>query len=190
MWLNNVFVCARLPLYSFFVTVSFYLSFFLQVGLPAKSGVSGCIFLVVPNVMGICLFSPPLDKIGNSIRGVQFARVSDLLPAAAVFFLSLFLSFSIARDHTGRPIAEAILLKHMWMLRGSDPGFCLLARFACRNWCTHLTFTTTTVCCRTTVNGIHAAEGIPPRLVKTIQDYKNIYFYKKDLYLARIRCIQ
>ena len=43
-----------------------------NVGLPAKSGVSGCIFAVVPKLCGICVYSPKLDKIGNSYRGVQF----------------------------------------------------------------------------------------------------------------------
>ena len=31
--------------------------------------------LVVPGVMGIGLWSPPLDSLGNSVRGVNFAEV-------------------------------------------------------------------------------------------------------------------
>ncbi|MEM8138917.1 glutaminase, partial [Morganella morganii] len=39
------------------------------VGLPGKSGVGGGILAVVPGVMGIAAFSPPLDDDGNSVRG-------------------------------------------------------------------------------------------------------------------------
>jgi glutaminase len=45
-----------------------------RVGLPAKSGVSGAVIIVVPNVMGICIWSPRLDRCGNSVRGVKFAK--------------------------------------------------------------------------------------------------------------------
>lgn len=48
--------------------------FAFNVGMPAKSGVSGGIMLVVPNIMGIMLWSPLLDRFGNSSRGIQFCQ--------------------------------------------------------------------------------------------------------------------
>lgn len=51
-----------------------------KVGLPAKSGMSGAIIAVVPNQMGIAVFSPPLDEHGKSLRGVKvFETLSEKL---------------------------------------------------------------------------------------------------------------
>lgn len=42
-----------------------------RVGLPAKSGVGGGILATLPGQLGIGVFSPPLDKQGNSARGIR-----------------------------------------------------------------------------------------------------------------------
>lgn len=45
--------------------------FAYRVGVPAKSGVSGMILAVVPNVASIAVWSPGLNKNGNSLIGTQ-----------------------------------------------------------------------------------------------------------------------
>ncbi len=51
-----------------------------EIGLPAKSGVSGAIITVAPGKGGMATFSPPLDSAGNSVRGQLATKfLSDLL---------------------------------------------------------------------------------------------------------------
>jgi glutaminase len=53
-----------------------------EVGVPAKSSVSGSIIGAVPGQMGLVAFSPPLDKVGNSVRAMaafkSIAREVDM----------------------------------------------------------------------------------------------------------------
>ncbi len=42
-----------------------------DIGIPAKSGVSGGVMAVVPGKMGIAVYSPGLDHYGNSVRGTR-----------------------------------------------------------------------------------------------------------------------
>jgi glutaminase len=51
-----------------------------QIGVPAKSGVSGGILAVIPGKMGIGVYSPGLDEYGNSVRGIHVcAEISEHL---------------------------------------------------------------------------------------------------------------
>lgn len=45
--------------------------FAINVGIPAKSGVGGGIMAIVPNKMGIGIYSPALDSKGNSYAGIK-----------------------------------------------------------------------------------------------------------------------
>jgi glutaminase len=64
-----------------------------RVGLPAKSGVGGGIVAVVPGRIGIGVFSPPLDRKGNSVRGIRVCQ--DL---ADRFGLHVFESCSVGES--------------------------------------------------------------------------------------------
>lgn len=56
-----------------------------EVGIPAKSGVAGGIMAVIPGQLGVAVYSPPLDRHGNSIRGVKVCQ-----KLSADFALHLF----------------------------------------------------------------------------------------------------
>ena len=50
------------------------------VGLPGKSGVGGGILAIAPGQLAIAAFSPPLDAVGNSVRGqLAVAHVAKAL---------------------------------------------------------------------------------------------------------------
>ena len=45
------------------------------IGFPVKSGVSGSLLVVIPGVMGIGIYSPPLNKYGNSVKGIKTMKL-------------------------------------------------------------------------------------------------------------------
>ncbi|HSF91567.1 MAG TPA: glutaminase A, partial [Paracoccaceae bacterium] len=45
-----------------------------DVGLPAKSGVSGGLIAVLPGQFGMAVYSPRLDSVGNSVRGIEVCK--------------------------------------------------------------------------------------------------------------------
>jgi len=59
--------------------------FAFQVGLPAMSGSSGVVMVVVPSVLGFVTWSPSLDSVGNSVRGVKFSQLLTELYSFHIF---------------------------------------------------------------------------------------------------------
>lgn len=49
--------------------------YLMEVGIPSKSGVSGGILGVVPGICGLGVYSPRIDKSGNSIRGIELFKI-------------------------------------------------------------------------------------------------------------------
>ena len=49
--------------------------YLMEVGIPSKSGVSGAILGIVPGLCGIAVYSPRLDRTGNSVRGKELLEI-------------------------------------------------------------------------------------------------------------------
>jgi glutaminase len=56
-----------------------------RLGIPAKSGVGGGIVAVVPGKLSIAVWSPPLDKAGNSLAGVRALELFTSRTGLSVF---------------------------------------------------------------------------------------------------------
>lgn len=55
------------------------------VGLPGKSGVGGGIVAVVPGLMSICVYSPPLNDKGNSVVGLKALEMFTTRTGISIF---------------------------------------------------------------------------------------------------------
>ena len=104
-----------------------------EVGMPAKSGVSGGIIAVLPGQLGIGVFSPLLDGHGNSVRGIRvcsaLSRRWDLhlfnRPGIGISVLRLRLTAAEFNSSRVRSVAESAVLRehgqviHLCQLQGN-----------------------------------------------------------------------
>ena len=59
--------------------------FAFKVGLPGKSGVGGGIVAIHPNKYCIAVWSPKLNKKGNSLRGMKFLELFTTKTQSSIF---------------------------------------------------------------------------------------------------------
>jgi len=59
--------------------------FAFKVGLPGKSGVGGGIVAIVPDLMSICVYSPRLNKKGNSLIGTKALELFTTKTGLSIF---------------------------------------------------------------------------------------------------------
>lgn len=43
-------------------------------GVPTKSGVSGGLLTIIPNLGAVINFSPKIDEVGNSVKGIAIIK--------------------------------------------------------------------------------------------------------------------
>lgn len=104
-----------------------------SVGLPAKSGVSGALMVVVPNVLGMCIWSPPLDSSGNSVRGVDFTL--ELVRRFAFHHLAVCTNKGLTGKRSPIRIADSSPMEDLVMLLCANSLLItcrLLNSFCCR----------------------------------------------------------
>ena len=76
-------------------------SWLYEVGMPAKSGVSGGVIAVVPGRFGIGIFSPRLDEKGNSVRGIAACKRLSGDLGLHVFTRTASPAMALGRVYTG-----------------------------------------------------------------------------------------
>ena len=98
-----------------------------RIGLPAKSGVSGGVLAVLPGVLAIGVYSPPLDPRGNSVRGIRACEqlterfgLHMFEGRASASVVRRSFDGSVVRSKRRRPAA------HADVLRAAGEGVCVM----------------------------------------------------------------
>lgn len=78
-----------------------------RVGLPAKSGVGGGIMATLPAQIGLGTFSPPLDDLGNSVRGIKVCERLSSYFGLHLLSRSDDVTNSISADYNARTIRSS-----------------------------------------------------------------------------------
>lgn len=86
-----------------------------QVGLPAKSGLTGGTMIIVPNFGGFALYSPKIDKSANSIRAAKFASFLN-----EKFHLHEYDPVRLAHDFSNNTESGKLVYPSFWELLRSD----------------------------------------------------------------------
>jgi glutaminase len=87
--------------------------FAFEIGIPAKSGVSGALFMCVPGRFGIAVWSPPLDAHGNSTRGVRLAtQLVERFQSLHMFGQAIALAKSDAGRQLSHDVPKTQMLIH------------------------------------------------------------------------------
>lgn len=80
-----------------------------EIGMPAKSGVSGGIIAVAPGQFGVAVYAPQVDKFGASLRGVEICRALSERLHLHGFRNRLTRTPVIRRDYLGFDFASSRL---------------------------------------------------------------------------------
>jgi glutaminase len=94
-----------------------------DVGLPAKSGVSGGLVAVVPGQFAVAFYSPRLDRFGNSVRGVKACQAISQTLSLHSFFSRTQVGSVIRRELSGGNVrSNRVRRRQDQLLLNVDPS--------------------------------------------------------------------
>jgi glutaminase len=125
-----------------------------NVGMPAKSGVSGGIIAVLPGQLGIGVFSPLLDEHGNSVRGIRICQELSRHLNLHLFNRPAFGKFIIRLKFSGAELNSSRVrtAEESQVLRESGDGIKVYQLQG------HLNFTTTEIVVRDVFENVAAID--------------------------------